>query len=230
MVSCKVIPSNPPDLSIEKAIEDQLNSLDYFLSIIYKSEYKEFSEEVAEKIERGNTFESMAEYYFISIDIENKNIENKPRNKIGQAVFFYLKAKNEANDKKFGNAIKSLCRANYDIGAADICNLDSYKQFLADKNAKHSSNRVAGRSRHIKYQPAIEKAIQLLTERRPDGGWKNRSSAAKTIAAEMKEFITANRLSLQPHCIEQTLVTWMRKKEHVAAAYNSSAEHINTES
>jgi hypothetical protein len=205
MVSCKVIPSNPPDLSIEKAIEDQLNSLDYFLSIIYKSEYKEFSEEVAEKIERGNTFESMAEYYFISIDIENKNIENKPRNKIGQAVF-------------------------YDIGAADICNLDSYKQFLADKNAKHSSNRVAGRSRHIKYQPAIEKAIQLLTERRPDGGWKNRSSAAKTIAAEMKEFITANRLSLQPHCIEQTLVTWMRKKEHVAAAYNSSAEHINTES
>lgn len=99
---------------------------------------------------------------------------------------------------------------------------EDYEKELAER-ARDKARR-AGQVRSEKiYRPFKTEFARLLIEKKPDGGWKSKAQAARSLEADMAEFTVPMEdnkpLSLKPDNLNRTLTKWMREDAEVREAY-----------
>ncbi|WP_321353080.1 hypothetical protein [Alcaligenes faecalis] len=102
---------------------------------------------------------------------------------------------------------------------------EDYENELTDKAREKA--RMAGQARSDKrYGPMKTEFARLLKEKKPDGGWKNKTQVVRVLEAAMTELKVpledGKTLSLTPDNLENTLPRWMREHPEVREAYEST--------
>lgn len=73
------------------------------------------------------------------------------------------------------------------------------------------------------YDPIKDEIIRLLKEKCPEGGWKNRTVAARDIVNDINDFQEKlePRRPLSPTNLERTIIRWISKDERVKPAFEA---------
>lgn len=100
--------------------------------------------------------------------------------------------------------------------------LEDYEKECAERDSEKA--RMAGQAGSKKrYGPMKRELARLLIEKKPDGGWKSKAQAARSLEADMAEFTVPMEdnkpLSLKPDNLNRTLTKWMREDAEAREAY-----------
>lgn len=100
--------------------------------------------------------------------------------------------------------------------------LEDYEKEGADRATEKA--RMAGQARSEKrYGPMKRKFARLLSEKKPDGGWKSKAQVVRLLEADMTESKPSSQdghtLPLTPDNLHRTLAKWMREDTEIREAY-----------
>src|SRR5690606_25783155 len=105
---------------------------------------------------------------------------------------------------------------------------EDYEKELAER-AQDKARRAGQVRSEKRYRPFKTEFARLLIEKKPDGGWKSKAQAARSLEADMAGFsvpINDNKpLSLEPDNLSRTLTKWMREDAEVRGAYERTRRH-----
>lgn len=81
--------------------------------------------------------------------------------------------------------------------------------------------------KYAPYAPAIEKMIELIKEKRPKDGWKDKNQMAESITPYLNEFMAENDIRLDEiNAVTRNLI-WLRRHEEIGNAYTlNSAKYL----
>lgn len=139
----------------------------------------------------------------------------------------FIKAKQLFADEKIESTLDLLFTFHFMLGKIDQnMTTDDALNAEATKKSKQASDKRYEKDRVLK-----AKAKQLLVEKMPDGGWKNRTIAAESILPELENFLTTTLLArkknatpgsasesrlgskLDPSNLHNALGKWLKNKE-----------------
>lgn len=135
------------------------------------------------------------------IERENRTISNAV-----EAALFALETRENIESSLPLNALRSLVRTYYQVGAA----LKTEFEIKQTKKEKSDAGRASVNAKHAKNKLAKIHAVELLSHSsQKKNGWPSIIKAAKAIEHEFIRYILDKRLDLDPDAAQDTLRKWM---------------------
>ena len=198
-------------LENKKKIRDVIN-ITFSKTTSRRIHYKAIYNIIEENINSGETSAAVSELI--------RNTEDEKYKKASQiilSIFFLIYAKKDVIENKTPlSGLINACMAYSTLISPDeaghiikaISTLSS-----VNKNAKKG-----GEAKAKKRLPAIDKAIELVNEKRPNGGYKSRSTAIDIIENDLLEYIRIHMPNLKESNYKERTEDWFKRHPELQLA------------
>lgn len=146
-----------------------------------------------------------------------ENTKYKKASQIIISIFLLAYAKKDINERK--NLLDGLINAcmAYSI-LIEPYEAGHITKAMSIFNSVNENARKGGNAKARKTLAAVNKAIELINEKRPAGGYQSRSHAAKVIAKDLQDYIKTNALNLVETNYYNRMKSWFSKHSALVSA------------
>ena len=198
-------------LESKKKVRDIINII-FSKATSKKIHYKAIYNIIEENINSGETSTAVSELI--------RNTEDEKYKKASQiilSIFLLVYAKKDIieNNKTLHGLINACMAYSILISPDEAGHIIKAISTLSsvNKNAKKG-----GEAKAKKRLPAIDKAIELVNEKRPNGGYKSRSTAIDIIENDLLEYIRIHMPNLKESNYKERTDEWFKKHPELQLA------------